>query len=61
MAVPLPAAQRGTYTTLSENKMSIVYPRFKAATCYIALAFLDSATTIDKAVSAVREYVFLLH
>lgn len=35
--------------------MTAHYPRFKAAACHIASAFLDSAKTIDKAVSWIGE------
>ena len=35
--------------------MSTRYPRFKAAACHIASVFLDSARTVDKAVSWIGE------
>lgn len=35
--------------------MSVTYPRFKAAACHVSAAFLDSAATVDKAVSLIRE------
>lgn len=35
--------------------MSIHYPAFKAAACHVAPVFLDSARTIDKAVSLIEE------
>lgn len=35
--------------------MSIHYPKFKAAACHVAPAFLDSARTIDKAVALIDE------
>ncbi len=35
--------------------MSVSYPRFKAAACHVSAVFLDSAATVDKAVSLIRE------
>lgn len=35
--------------------MSLTYPRFKAAACHAAAVFLDSAATVDKAVSWIGE------
>ncbi|HWM81245.1 MAG TPA: carbon-nitrogen hydrolase family protein [Pseudolabrys sp.] len=35
--------------------MSIHYPAFKAAACHVAPVFLDSARTIDKALSLIEE------
>ena len=35
--------------------MPVTYPRFKAATCHVSPVFLDSAATVDKAVSLIRE------
>jgi aliphatic nitrilase len=35
--------------------MSTLYPRFRAAACHVASVFLDSALTIDKAVSWIGE------
>ncbi len=35
--------------------MPLTYPRFKAAACHIASVFLDSAATIEKGISFIRE------
>lgn len=35
--------------------MSVSYPRFKAAACHVSAVFLDSAATVDKAISLIRE------
>ena len=35
--------------------MPVTYPRFKAAACHVSAVFLDSAATVDKAVSLIRE------
>lgn len=35
--------------------MTSIYPRFKAAACHVAPVFLDSAKTVDKAVSLMGE------
>lgn len=35
--------------------MSMSYPRFKAAACHVSSVFLDSAATVDKAVSVINE------
>ena len=35
--------------------MPIAYPRFKAAACHVAPVFLDTARTVDKAVSLIGE------
>jgi nitrilase len=35
--------------------MPLTYPRFKAAACHIASVFLDSAATVEKGISFIRE------
>jgi len=36
-------------------RMPLTYPRFKAAACHIASVFLDSAATVEKGISFIRE------
>jgi predicted amidohydrolase len=35
--------------------MSSAYPRFKVAACHVASVFLDSAATIDKAITTIAK------
>ena len=42
-------------TCIGELRVSIHYPAFKAAACHVAPVFLDSARTIDKALSLIEE------
>lgn len=35
--------------------MSVSYPRFKAAACHVSAVFLDSAATVDKAISLIQD------
>jgi nitrilase len=42
-------------TTEQDASMSVTYPRFKGAACHVSPVFLDSAATVDKAVSLIRE------
>jgi aliphatic nitrilase len=40
---------------IEDCRVSIQYPKFKAAACHVAPVFLDSARTIDKATDLIQE------